>query len=121
MSKYDGTQTQKNLEAAFAGEDGMFSKARVAEFVQAISQDATGQLGMYWNFLEDNIVKDQKFTKYISLLEQSNFMSPVELNRAIANNNTTYNVDFVIKPFGFAIDSTISVSNADTQPPCHGL
>ena len=102
-------------EASFIGEDGMFSKARVAEFVQAISQDATGQLGMYWNFLEDNIVKDQKFTKYISLLEQSNFMSPVELNRAIANNNTTYNVDFVIKPFGFAIDSTISVSNAEVK------
>ena len=102
-------------EASFIGEDGMFSKARVAEFVQAISQDATGQLGMYWNFLEDNIVKDQKFTKYISLLEQSNFMSPVELNRAIANNNTTYNVDFVIKPFGFAVDSTISVSNAEVK------
>ena len=102
-------------EASFIGEDGMFSKARVAEFVQAISQDATGQLGMYWNFLEDNIVKDQMFTKYISLLEQSNFMSPVELNRAIANNNTTYNVDFVIKPFGFAVDSTVSVSNAEVK------
>ena len=102
-------------EAAFVGEDGMFSKARVAEFVQAISQDATGQLGMYWNFLEDNIVKDQKFTKYISLLEKSNYMSPVELNRAIANNNTTYNVDFVVKPFGFSIDSTLSVSNAEVK------
>ena len=102
-------------EAAFVGEDGMFSKARVAEFVQAISQDATGQLGMYWNFLEDNIVKDQKFTKYISLLEKSNYMSPVELNRAIANNNTTYNVDFVVKPFGFSIDSTLSVSNAEIK------
>ena len=102
-------------EAAFAGEDGMFSKARVAEFVQAISQDATGQLGMYWNFLEDNIVKDHKFTKYISLLEKSNYMSPVELNRAIANNNTTYNVDFVVRPFGFSIDSTLSVSNAEVK------
>ena len=102
-------------DAAFAGEDGQFSKAKVAEFVQAISQDASGQLAMYWNFLEDNIVKDQKFTKYISLLEQSNFMSPVELNRAIANNNTTYNVDFVVKPFGFSIDSTLSVTNAEVK------
>ena len=102
-------------DAAFVGEDGQFSKAKVAEFVQAISQDASGQLAMYWNFLEDNIVKDQKFTKYISLLEQSNFMSPVELNRAIANNNTTYNVDFVVKPFGFSIDSTLSVTNAEVK------
>ena len=97
-------------EASFVGEDGQFSKQRVVDFVQAIGQDASGQLGMYWNFLEDNIVKDQLFTKYMSMLEKSMYMSPVELNRAIANNNTTYNVDFVVKPFGFAVDSTVSVT-----------
>lgn len=102
-------------EATFAGEDGQFSRQRVTEFVQAIGQDAGGQLSMYWNFLEDNIVKDQLFTKYISLLEQSNYMSPVELNRAIAENNTTYNVDFVVRPFGFSIDSTLSVSNQEVK------
>lgn len=102
-------------EASFVGEDGQFSKQRVAEFVQAIGQDASGQLSMYWNFLEDNIVKDQLFTKYISLLEQSSYMSPAELNRAIADNNTTYNVDFVVKPFGFSIDSTLAVSNQEVK------
>ncbi len=100
-------------EASFVGEDGTFSKQRVVDFVQAIGQDASGQLAMYWNFLEDNIVKDQLFTKYISLLEKSMYMSPAELNRAIAENNTTYNVDFVVKPFGFAVDSTISVSKQE--------
>lgn len=102
-------------EASFIGEDGQFSKQRVSEFVQAIGQDASGQLSMYWNFLEDNIVKDQLFTKYISLLEQSSYMSPAELNRAIADNNTTYNVDFVVKPFGFSIDSTLAVSNQEVK------
>ena len=102
-------------EASFVGEDGQFSKQRVVDFVQAIGQDASGQLGMYWNFLEDNIVKDQLFTKYMSMLEKSMYMSPVELNRAIANNNTTYNVDFVVKPFGFAADSTISVSKQEVS------
>ncbi len=102
-------------EASFVGEDGQFSKQKVAEFVQAIGQDASGQLSMYWNFLEDNIVKDQLFTKYISLLEQSSYMSPAELNRAIADNNTTYNVDFVVKPFGFSIDSTLAVSNQEVK------
>ena len=102
-------------EASFVGEDGQFSKQRVVDFVQAIGQDASGQLAMYWNFLEDNIVKDQLFTKYMSMLEKSMYMSPVELNRAIANNNTTYNVDFVVKPFGFAADSTISVSKQEVS------
>ena len=100
-------------EASFIGEDGQFSKQRVVDFVQAIGQDASGQLAMYWNFLEDNIEKDQLFTKYLSLLEHSTYMSPIELNKAIANNNTTYNVDFVVKPFGFSIDSTITVSKQE--------
>ncbi len=102
-------------EAAFVGEDGQFDRQRVFDFVQAIGQDASGQLGMYWNFLVDNIKKDQLFTKYISLLEHSMYMSPVELNRAIANNNTTYDVDFVVKPMGFSIDSTISVTKQEVS------
>lgn len=102
-------------DPSFLDESGQFSRERVAQFVQAIGQDQSGQLGMYWNYLEDNIVKSQKISKYLSLLEQSMFMSPVELNRAIAENNTAFNVDFVVKPFGFAIDSTIVVSDSEAK------
>ena len=96
-------------DPSFVDQEGKFSRQRVAELVQAISQDQTGQLGMYWNYLEDNIVKSQKVSKYLSMLEKSMFMSPVELNRAIAENNTSYNVDFIMQPYGFSIDSTITV------------
>ena len=102
-------------EAAFQDENGAFDKARLAQFVQAIHQDQSGQLQMYWKYLEDNMVKDQLLTKYFSMLEKSTFVTPVELNRAVAENNTTYNVDFVVKPFGFGIDSTITVSNQEIK------
>ena len=102
-------------EAAFQNENGAFDKARLSQFVQAIHQDQSGQMQMYWSYLENNMIKDQLLTKYISLLEKSTFVTPVELNRAIAENNTTYNVDFVLKPFGFAIDTTISVSNQEIK------
>ncbi len=102
-------------DPAFMDENGNFSKARVAEFVQAIAQDQSGQLQMYWSYLEDNMVKDQLMTKYISLLEKSNVASVAEMNRAIAENNTTYNVDFVVKPYIFAVDSTITVSNQEIK------
>jgi len=102
-------------EAAFQDENGAFDKARLAQFVQAIHQDQSGQLQMYWKYLEDNMVKDQLLTKYFSMLEKSTFVTPIELNRAVAENNTTYNVDFVVKPFGFGIDSTITVSNQEIK------
>ncbi len=102
-------------DASFIDENGQFSKTRVAQFVQAISQDQSGQLGMYWNYLEDNIVKSQKVEKYLSLLQHSMYMNPVELNRAIAENNTSYDVDFVVKPLGFGLDSTITVTDAEAK------
>ena len=102
-------------DPAFMDESGNFSKAKVAQFVQAIAQDQSGQLQMYWRFLEDNMVKDQLMTKYLSLLEKSNIVNPVELNRAIAENNTTFDVDFVVKPYMFAMDSTITVSNQEIK------
>lgn len=102
-------------DASFLNENGEFDRQRVSQFVQAISQDPSGQLATYWNFLEDNIEKDQLLTKYLSLLDKSSYMSPVELNRAIANNNTTYNVDFVVKPIGFSVDSTLTVSQQEVK------
>ena len=102
-------------DPSFMDENGQFSREKVAQLVQAIGQDQTGQLGMYWGYLENNIEKSQKVAKYLSMLEQSMFMSPVELNRAIAENNTSYNVDFVVQPYGFSVDSSIVVSDSEIK------
>ncbi len=102
-------------DGSFLDENGKFSKQRVAQFVQAIPQDQSGQLGMYWNYIEDNIEKSQMVEKYLSLLQHSMYLNPVELNRAIAENNVTYNVDFVVEPFGFSMDSTITVSDSEVK------
>lgn len=102
-------------EAAFRDENGNFDKARLVQFVQAVPQDQSGQLQLYWSYLEDNMVKDQMFTKYISLLEKSNYVTPLELAKAIEGNNTTYSVDFTMTPIGFGTDSTIVVSNSEIE------
>ena len=102
-------------DPSFVNENGVFDRNRFVQFVQAIPQDDSGNLALYWDFLEDNIYNDQFFTKYISLLEKSNVMSPVELSKAIANNNTTYNVDFIMQPYGFALYTTINVSNQEIK------
>lgn len=102
-------------EAAFRGEDGMFDKTAVVNFVHALSQDPSGDLQTYWDYLEDNMVKDQLFTKYLVLLQKSNTQSQLELTKAIENNNITYDVDFVVKPLGFTLDSTVNVSNSEIE------
>ena len=102
-------------EASFRDENGAFDKQRVVDFVRAVSQDQSGQLQLYWSYLEDNMSKDRLFTKYLSLLEKSAVVNPLELSRAIAENNTTYSVDFVVNPIGFGQDTTIKVSNEEVR------
>ncbi len=97
----------------FVNENGEFDPARVAQVIQAIPQDQTGGLRRYWNYVEDQAKAERFFTKYASLLEKSSVVNTLDVKRALADNNTTFNVDFVVKPFGFQQDSTIKVSNAE--------
>lgn len=97
----------------FVNENGEFDPARVTQVIQAIPQDQTGGLRRYWNYVEDQAKAERFFTKYASLLEKSSVVNVLDVKRALADNNTTFNVDFVVKPFGFQQDSTIKVSDAE--------
>ena len=99
----------------FQGAQGTFDVARVYEFLNALTQDQSGQLSAYWKFLETEIYRDQLFTKYASLLEKSTFMTPLDKVAEIDNNNIASNVQFVMKPVGIGVDSTIVVSNKEIQ------
>lgn len=100
---------------AFAGEDGQYDPNALVNFVQNVESDATGRLRNLWNYLQNTVYTQQFYAKYGSLFTQSDIQNPLMLKRAIAENNTTSNVDFVMVPFGFVEDSTIVVSSAEIK------
>jgi peptidyl-prolyl cis-trans isomerase D len=100
---------------AFVDENGNFSKTALQNFINSISQDATGKLKTYWDYLQNSVNTQQFYAKYGSLFNQSNVQNPLMLKRAIEENNNTTNVDFVMVPLGFTTDTTIKVSSADIK------
>ena len=100
---------------AFVDENGNFSKTALQNFINSIPQDATGKLQTYWNYVQNSVGTQQYYVKYGSLFNQSNIQNPLILKRAIAENNNTTNVDFVMVPLGFAQDTTIKVASADIK------
>ena len=100
---------------AFVDENGNFSKTALQNFINSIPQDATGKLQTYWNYIQNSVGTQQYYAKYGSLFNQSNIQNPLMLKRAIAENNNTTNVDFVMVPLGFAPDTTIKVASADIK------
>lgn len=101
-------------ERAFIGTDGKFSREQFMQFIQAIPSDQSGRLKEYWNFLENNMIRQQYFTKYTSLLSH-NILNPIELRRSVEDNNITSDCEFIVVPAGFAPDSTIKVSDAEIK------
>jgi peptidyl-prolyl cis-trans isomerase D len=102
-------------EQAFIGQDGQFDRNLLVQFIRAIPQDNTGNLATYWDYLEKNMIVDQMVGKYVTLLSKSNVQNPVELRRAIEDNNITSDVSFIIQPYGFAEDTTITVSRKEVR------
>ena len=99
----------------FTDENGNFSRVALLNFVQSIDNDASGQSAAYWNFLEKNIYDAQLYGKYAALIHASALLNNIEKEENIAENNTTYDADYVVIPLGFEPDSTVKVTSSDIK------
>ena len=99
----------------FFGENGQFSKDVLVQFLNSIDSDATGGARLYWDNLQNTAQTQQYFAKYMSLFTQSDIVNKLQLTDALAGNNNTFNVEFVMVPFGYAKDTTIVVADADVK------
>ena len=100
---------------AFFDENGNFSKNMVLEFVSYIESDQTGRLQLYWDWLQESAKNQQYYSKYNSLFTASNYANPLSVANQIAENNNTFDVEFVMLPMGFGVDSTIVVSDSEIK------
>ena len=67
-------------EANFLGSDGMFDKNKLLQFIQQIPQDNSGNLKMYWDYLQENMTQDRMFNKYITLLQKSTIVNKAQIH-----------------------------------------
>ena len=99
----------------FLDENGNFSKEQLVNFIQTIPSDQTGQLRLYWNYLQESIMNQQYAEKYNSLFTAASGMNALQLRNAIAENNNTTDVNFVMVPYSYATDSTIVITDAEIK------
>ena len=100
---------------AFCDANGNFSKELVIDFVTYLNSDETGRLKIYWDYLQESAVSQQFYSKYMSLFTQSNITAPLMLAEKIAENNNTFDVEFVMVPYSFPRDTTITVSDKEIK------
>ena len=82
----------------FVNRNGEYDPNMLVEFVNEVDSDPSGRLKIYWNYLQNTIQNQQYYAKYGSLFSNSDIQNPLMLQRAIADNNNTTNVEFVMVP-----------------------
>ena len=97
----------------FFDEEGNFSTDRVVDIGQASKSNP--QLRLYWENLLNTIYNQQYFGKYTSLFANASVSTPLAVRKAIEENNTTNEVEFIMLPYGYEQDSTIVVSDAEIK------
>ena len=100
----------------FNDENGNFSSAAVREFMENTSADESGRGVLLRNYLQNAVRSNRINEKYASLFTAGSYVNSLEQQRAIAENNTTASVQFVMAPNTYyPEDSTIVVSSADIK------
>ena len=99
----------------FCDENGNFNPDAAREFASSVADDETGRSKVYWDYLVNTVKTQQYYTKYGALFTSGNFENPLMLRKAIEENNTTSDIDFVMLPYGYENDSTIVVSDKEIK------
>ncbi len=99
----------------FMDENGMFSPDRVKAFVQNVESDESGQLRTYWNYVQNSVHNQQYYSKYSSLFNASGSDNALQLAQAVAEGNTTADVDYCLVYYPVGRDSTITVSDDEVR------
>ena len=97
----------------FLAEDGTFSVEKVREINRQAETDET--LKLYWNYLKQTVRTQQFYAKYGSLFALSAIESPLSLAKAVEEGNTTADIQLVTIPYGYALDTTVNVSNKEIK------
>ena len=94
---------------------GQLNKELLMQIEADVDADETGRMRLFWDNLLKAVNSDQFYAKYQSLFVKSSFSNALALAEQVKDNNTTFDVDFVVVPFGFANDTTIVVSDKEVK------
>ena len=114
-SLLSGDMVSPLISQIFLDETGAFSTEMLDSYIKNMQYDQSGQARMFWDYLQNTVTTDQYYTKYNSLFTASDFLNPLMMTNEIAENNNSATVEFVMMPYGYQRDSTVTVSDAEIR------
>ena len=107
-----GDNVSPVIASLFTDANGVFSKEALTNFLQNV-EDGDENSKAIWDYLRESVITNQYYNKYNALFANATTENTIQVNRSIADNNTTADVDFVMVPFAYATDTTVVVSDKE--------
>ncbi len=103
-------------DRAFANpKTGKFDPSRVVYFYKNRKEDPSGQTEAYLLNLEDQVAKNRKLRKLLSLVEKSLYIPKLVAELDHKNRNYLVDFNYIGKRYNELSDSSVSVSSSDLQ------
>ncbi len=99
----------------FLDETGNFSTDALKAFIDNVNADQSGQLRIYWNYLQTAVYNQQFYQKYNALFNAGNFENALQLKDDLAAGNTTADVEYCLAYYPMVKDSTVTVSSDEIR------
>lgn len=96
-------------------ETGRVNTAAIINFLKTYDQDPTGQQKAYWLFLENEIVEDRKFNKYINLISKGLYYNDIEAAYETEATSKNIDIQYIVQRFNTIPDSAVEISNSDIK------
>lgn len=95
---------------------GIFNRQAFVVFMQNIeSLDETSAEKMYYLFIEDQIVREQKREKYLNLIRQGLYATTLEASIRQEQESKNVDADYLVRNFTSVADSAIRYSDKDIR------
>jgi len=92
---------------------GIFDRGALIRFLKNLENDETGNQRKYWMFMEKQINDEKLFTKYLSLVRKGLYVTTLQAEAEIAENNKQVDFSYIIQRYSDVNDSTVSVSDEE--------
>ncbi|BDX37198.1 peptidylprolyl isomerase [Tenuifilaceae bacterium CYCD] len=69
----------------------------------------------YWMYIEQEVIKDRLFTKYLNLIRKGLYVTSLQTKRSFADRTNKVDFDYAVARYSSVSDSTIKVSSSDLK------
>lgn len=94
-------------------ETGQVNTLQIIRFLKQYKQDPA--LENYWLYLEGQMIKERKFSKFNNLVTQSIYIPSLKAEKLAKLNSTSVDFNFIVERFSAIPDSAVNINNKDLK------